>query len=147
KGVGLLKRKLDFKKLELFHTLDTLQLASTLSFFNRPETGAVIAVAAPVENKPGPLPVVPEPDSVLIVASIEEASPGSLAVTKNIQPSTPKIPPPSKPKILQMDSALIAVKSVPAVVVAPTPTPEKKMPPPPKREPEKKTVVVAAQPQ
>ena len=62
KGIVLLKRKIDFKKLELFKSLDTLNLVSTLSFMNRPETVAVVAVAAPVEKKPEPLPVVPVPD-------------------------------------------------------------------------------------
>ena len=59
KGIVLLKRKIDFKKLELFKSLDTLNLVSRLSFMNRPETVAVVAVAAPVEKKPEPLPVVP----------------------------------------------------------------------------------------
>jgi hypothetical protein len=146
KGTVLLKRKIDFKKLDLFKSLDTLNLASGLSFLNRPETEAVVAVAAPVDKKPEPLPVVPEPDPVFIVPSIEKASPGSLAETKKIQPSTAKIAPQSQPKKAPIDSALLAPKSVPVVVVAAPPIPEKKLPPPPEREPEKKPVVVAVQP-
>ncbi len=146
KGTVLLKRKIEFKKLELFKSLDTLNLASTLSFLNRPETEAVVAVAAPAEKKPEPLPVVPEPDPVFIVPSIEKASPGLLAETKKLQPSTAKIAPPSQPKKAPIDSALIAPKSVPVVVVAAPPIPEKKMPPPPKKEPDKKPVIVAVQP-
>ncbi len=147
KGIVLLKKKIDFKKLELFKSLDTLNLASGLSFLNRPEKEAVVAVAAAVEKKPEPLPVVPEPDPVLIITSIEKAPPGLLAVTKKIQPSTAKISPPPKQKKLRMDSALIAPKSVPVVVIAASPIPEKKLPPPPKREPVEKPVVVAVRPQ
>jgi hypothetical protein len=61
KGIVLLKRKIDFKKLELFKSLDTLNLVSKLSFKDRPETVAVVAVAEPVEKKPEPLPVVSVP--------------------------------------------------------------------------------------
>jgi hypothetical protein len=106
KGIILLKRKIDFKKLELFKSLDTLNLVSRLSFMDRPETVAVVAVAAPVEKKPEPLPVVPVPDPDLIIPSIEKAPPGLLAVTKKTQPSTGKISPLSlsRQKELQMDA-------------------------------------------
>ena len=165
KGIVLLKRKIDFKKLELFKSLDTLNLVSRLSFMDRPETVAVVAVAAPVEKKPEPLPVVPVPvpDPDLIIPSIEKAPPGLLAVTKKTQPSTGKISPLSlsKQKELQMDAlaksnmkpvvkpASVAPKPEPVVVIAAAPKPEKKTPPPPppKPEPEKKPVVVAVQPQ
>lgn len=50
KGVVLLKRKIDFKKLELFKSLDTLNMVSKLSFKDRPETVAVVAVAELVEK-------------------------------------------------------------------------------------------------
>ena len=162
KGIVLLKRKIDFKKLELFKSLDTLNLVSRLSFMDRPETVAVVAVAAPVEKKPEPLPVVPVPvpDPDLIIPSIEKAPPGLLAVTKKTQPSTAKISPLSKQKELQMDAlaksnmkpvvkpASVAPKPEPVVVIAAAPKPEKKTPPPPppKPEPEKKPVVVAVQP-
>src|SRR4029079_6569756 len=59
KGTVLLKRKIAFKKLELYKSLDTLNLVSRLSFKDRPETVAVVAVATLVEKKPEPLPVVP----------------------------------------------------------------------------------------
>ena len=161
KGVVLLKRKIDFKKLDLFKSLDTLNLLSRLSFMNRPETAAVVAVVAPVEKKPEPLPVVPVPvpDPVLIITSIEKAAPGLMGVTKKTQPSTTKISPLSKEKQLQMDplakskmEALVKAASVPpkpvaVAVIAATPKPEKKTPPQPKPEPEKKPVVVAVQPQ
>ena len=161
KGIVLLKRKIDFKKLELFKSLDTLNLVSRLSFMDRPETVAVVAVAAPVEKKPEPLPVVPVPDPDLIIPSIEKAPPGLLAVTKKTQPSTGKISPLSlsKQKELQMDALAksnmkpvvkpesVAPKPEPVVVIAAVPKPEKKTPPPPKPEPEKKPVVVAVQPQ
>ena len=163
KGIVLLKRKIDFKKLELFKSLDTLNLVSRLSFMDRPETVAVVAVAAPVEKKPEPLPVVPVPvpDPDLIIPSIEKAAPELLGVTKKTQPSTAKISPLSKQKELQMDAlaksnmkpvvkpASVAPKPEPVVVIAAAPKPEKKTPPPPppKPEPEKKPVVVAVQPQ
>ena len=161
KGTVLLKRKIDFKKLELFKSLDTLNLVSRLSFINRPETVAVVAVAAPLEKKPEPLPVVRVPDPPLIITSIEKAPPGLLAITKKTQPSTSKISPLSlsKQKELQMDvlaksnmQAVVKPESVapkpkPVVVIAAVPKPEKKTPPPPKPEPEKKPVVVTVQPQ
>ncbi|MEO6637495.1 MAG: hypothetical protein ABIN25_04420, partial [Ginsengibacter sp.] len=52
KGVVSLKRKIDFKKLDLFKSLDTLHLLTRLSFMNKPETPPVVAVVAPVEKKP-----------------------------------------------------------------------------------------------
>ena len=163
KGIVLLKRKIDFKKLELFKSLDTLNLVSRLSFMDRPETVAVVAVAAPLEKKPEPLPVVPMPDPPLIITSIEKAAPGLMVVTKKTQPSTGKILPLSlaKQKKLQMDALamsnmqpVVKPESVapipgPIVVIAAVPKPEKKTAPPlpPKPEPEKKPVVVAVQPQ
>ncbi len=143
KGIVLLKRKIDFKKLELFKSLDTLKLVSKLSFKDRPETVAV--VAKPVGKKPEPLPVV-------------SVAPESLGVTKNTEPSTAKISPPSEQKKLQMDTlaksnikavvkpASVAPKPGPVAIVAVAPKPEQKTPPRPKPEPEKKTEVVAVQP-
>ena len=163
KGIVLLKRKIDFKKLELFKSLDTLNLVSRLSFMHRPETVAVVAVAAPVEKKTEPLPVVPVPvpDPGLIIPSIEKTAPDLLGATKKTQSSTAKIAPLSKQKELQMDAlaksntkpvvkpASVAPKQEPVLVIAASPKPEKKTspPPPPKPEPEKKAVVVAVQPQ
>ncbi len=157
KGTVLLKRKIDFKKLELFKSLDTLNLVSRLSFMDRPETAAV--VASPLEKKPEPLPVVPVPDPDLIIRSIEKAPPGLLAVTKKTPSSRGKILPLSlsKQKKLQMDALAmsnikpvvkpesVAPKPGPVVVIATVPKPEKKTPPPPKPQPEKKPVVVAVQ--
>ncbi|MGZ5191403.1 MAG: hypothetical protein ACXWCZ_10310, partial [Flavisolibacter sp.] len=131
KGIVLLKRKIDFKKLELFKSLDTLNLVSKLSFKDRPETIAVVAVAEPVEKKPKPLPVVSAP------------APESLGVTKNTQPSTAKISPPSEQKELQMDTlaksnmkpvvkpASVAPKPGPVLIFAVAPKQEQKTPPPP----------------
>jgi len=148
-GIVLLKRKIDFKKLELFKSLDTLKLVSKLSFKDRPETVAVVAVAEPVEKKPKPLPVV----------SVPAPAPESLGVTKNTQPSTAKISPPSEQKELQMDTlaksnmkpvvkpASVAPKPGPVVIFAVAPKQEQKTPPPPKPESEKKPEVVAVQPQ
>jgi len=148
-GIVLLKRKIDFKKLELFKSLDTLKLVSKLSFKDRPETVAVVAVAEPVEKKPKPLPVV----------SVPAPAPESLGVTKNTQPSTAKISHPSEQKELQMDTlakssmkpvvkpASVAPKPGPEVIFAVAPKQEQKTPPPPKPESEKKPVVVAVQPQ
>ena len=145
KGIVLLKRKIDFKKLELFKSLDTLKLVSKLSFKDRPETVAVVAVAEPVEKKPKPLPVV-------------SVAPESLGVTKNTEPSTAKISPPSEQKELQMDTlaksnrkpvvkpASVAPTPGPVVIFAVAPKQEQKTPPPPKPESEKKPVVVAVQP-
>lgn len=147
KGIVLLKRKIDFKKLELFKSLDTLNLVSKLSFKDRPETVAVVAVAKPVEKKPEPLPVVSAP------------APESLGVTKNTQPSTGKLSPQSNQKELQMDTlaksnmkpvvkpASVAPKPEPEVIFAVAPKQEQKTPSPPKPEPEKKPVVVTVQPQ
>ncbi len=157
KGVVLLKRKIDFKKLDLFTSLDTLNLLSRLSFMNRPETAAVPAVVAPVEKKPEPLAVVPvpAPDTVLIITSIEKAAPGLMGVTKKTQPSTAKTSPLSKQKQLQIGplakskmEAVVKAASVPpkpeaVTVIAAAPKPEKKMQPPPKPEP---LVVIAAAP-
>lgn len=149
KGIVLLKRKIDFKKLELFKSLDTLNLVSKLSFKGRPETVAVVAVAKPVEKKPEPLSVV----------SVPASAPESAGVTKNTQPSTAKISPPSKQKELQMDSlaksnmkpvvkpASVTPKPEPVVIFAVEPKQEHKTPPSPKPEPEKKPVVVSVQQQ
>jgi hypothetical protein len=148
KGIVLLKRKIDFKKLELFKSLDTLKLVSKLSFKDRPETEPVVAVAKPVEKKPEPLRVVsPAPDSLI--------------VTKNAKPSTAKISSPSEQKELQMDTmaksnnkpvvkpAPVTPNPGPVVIFAAAPKQEQKTPPPPppKPESEKKPVVVAVQPQ
>ena len=149
KGIVLLKRKIDFKKLELFKSLDTLNLVSKLSFKDMPETVAVVAVTEPVEKKPEPLPVV----------SVPAPAPKSLSVTKNTPPSTAKISVPPKQKELQMDTlaksnmkpvvkpATVAPKPGPVEILAVAPKQEQKTPPPPKPEPEKKPVVVAVQPQ
>jgi len=149
KGIVLLKRKIDFKKLELFKSLDTLNLVSKLSFKDRPETVAVVAVTQPVEKRPEPLPVV----------SVPAPAPESLGVTKNTLLSTAKISPPPKQKELQMDTlaksnmkpvvkpATVAPKPGPVVIFAVAPKQEQKTPPPPKPEPEKKPEVVAVQPQ
>ncbi|MEO8109467.1 MAG: hypothetical protein ABI594_05535 [Ginsengibacter sp.] len=155
KGVVLLKRKIDFKKLDLFESLDTLNLLSSLSFMNRPQTVPVIAIVAPVEKKPEPLPVVqaPVPNTVLIITSIEKATPGLMGVTKKTQPSTAKIFPLSKQKQLQINplakskmEAVVKAASIPpkpeaVTVIAAAPKPEKKMQPPPKP-----IVVIAAAP-
>ena len=149
KGIVLLKRKIDFKKLELFKSLDTLNLVSKLSFKDRPETVAVVAVAKPVEKKPEPLSVV----------SVAASVPESAGVTKNTQPSTAKISPPSKQKELQMDSlaksnmkpvvkpASVTAKPEPVEIFAVEPKQEHKTPPSVKAEPEKKAVVVSVEQQ
>lgn len=143
-GVIVLKRKIEFKKLELFKSLDTLKLVSKLSFKDRPETVAEVA-AKPVEKKPEPVQIVPAPAAE------------SLAKTKNTEPSTAKISPP-KEKELPKDTlamtvnkpvvkpAPVAPKQAPVVVVANPPKQEQKTPPPPKPEPEKKVESVAVQP-
>ena len=165
KGVVLLKRKIEFKKLELFKSLDTLNRVSRLSFKDRPETVAVVAVAKPVEKKPEPVPVVTvaapvekKPEPVPFVPAPVPA-PDSLGVTKNKQPSIATVSPPSKQKELLVDTsaksnmkpvvkpASVAPKPGPTVIFAAAPPQEKKTPPPPKPEPEKKPVVVAVQPQ
>jgi hypothetical protein len=86
-------------------------------------------------------------------------APESLGVTKNTQPSTAKISPPSEQKELQKDTlaksnmkpvvkpASVAQKPGPEVIFAVAPKQEQKTPPPPKPESEKKPVVVAVQPQ
>jgi hypothetical protein len=159
KGVVSLKRKIDFKKLDLFKSLDTLKLLSMLSFLNRTEPAAVVAIAAPVEKKPEPLPVasvplpvalVPVPETVLIITPIEKAAPGLMAVTKKTQPQTAKVSTLRKP--LQenplikakleafLKAAAVPPKPAPVVVIAAAPKPEKKprvvaIQPPPKPTP------------
>jgi len=151
KGVVLLKRKIDFKKLELFKSLDTLNLVSKLSFKDRPQTVPVVAVAKPVEKKPESLPVV----------SVKAPAPDSLGVTKNAQASTAKISNPSVQKELKTDTlAKSNIKPVvkpapvtsnpgPTVIFASAPKQEQKTPtpPPPKPESKKEPVVAAVQPQ
>ncbi len=150
KGVVLLKRKIDFKKLELFKSLDTLNLVSKLSFKDRPQTVPFVAVAKPVEKKTESLPVV----------SVKAPAPDSSIVTKNTQSSTAKISVPSEQKELKMDTLAKsntkpAVKPAPVapkqdpVIFAAAPKQEQKTlpPPPPKDESEKKSVVAAVQPQ
>lgn len=176
KGSVLLKRKNDFKKSELFKSLDTLKLVAKLSFKDRPETAPDVAVVnAPANNNPTPVAIpqpvaIPEPDPDLVIPSMAKNTAELLAFSKKAQPSTAKILPPSKQKKMQLDAlakstmkpvvkpAPVVPKPAPApVVAAVTPKPEKSEPeaPAPKSEPvtvkpapEKKPepVVVKSQP-
>ncbi|MBL0356764.1 MAG: hypothetical protein IPP72_07605 [Chitinophagaceae bacterium] len=139
KGVVLLKRKVDFKKSELFKSLDTLKLADKLSFKDRPQTEPLVAVVTAPEKKPDPAPAaLTEPDPDLIIPSIDKTMAELLAAIKKPQPSTAKIAPLPRQKKMQLDALAKStmkpvVKPVPAapkpepvVAVAPAPKPEKK---------------------
>lgn len=119
-GSVLLRRKLDFKKLELFKSLDTLNLVSKLSFKDRPEIGAVVAVAKPVEKKPESLQKQKELQA-------------DTSATSNIKPVV-------KP-------ASVAAKPAPVETFAVAPKQEQKTPPPTKPDPVKNPVAVTVQPQ
>ncbi len=146
KGVVLLKRKLDFKKSELFKSLDTLKLVDKLSFKDRPEQEPLIAAAAPLPAEKKPEPVV-EAEPELIIPSITKTTPAVLAVIKKPQPAA-KVSPFSKQKKAQMDA--LAKITLKPPVVKPAPPPPKPEPPvvatapPPKQE--KKTAPPPAPP-
>lgn len=170
KGVVLLKRKLDFKRSELFKSLDTLKLVEKLSFKDRLQTVTDVAVVTPppVEKKPDPV-VVPEPDPDLVIPAIERST-ALLPEPRKKTLSSAKILPPSRQKKLQMDALAKSTmkppvsKPVPAepkpepvvAVVTPKPAPVPKPAPPkpepvvaeprPKPEPKPEPVVVKPQP-
>lgn len=169
KGSVLLKRKNDFKKSELFKSLDTLKLVAKLSFKDRPETAPDVAVVnAPANSNPAPV-TIPEPDPDLVIPSMAKNTAEVLAFSKKAQSSTTKILPASKQRKMQMDALAKStmkpvVKPVPVVpkpapapvVAAVTPKPEKIEPeaPAPKPEPvvikpapEKKPEPVVVKPQ
>jgi len=144
-GTVVLKRKNDFKKSELFKSLDTLKLVTKLSFKDRPETSPVVAVVTPppVEKKPEP---VPEPEPDLVIPSIEKVTAQVEQIKKQPQASTAKILPPSKQRKALQD-ALAKSTMKPVVKPAPvTPKPEPVVAAAPQPKPEKKVAAPAPQP-
>jgi hypothetical protein len=148
KGTLVLKRKNDFKKTEIFKSLDTLNLSAKLSFKDRPSTEDPVLIASttpkpekkepPREEPPAPKPepvitkteppaiavVESEPD--LIIPSIEKTTATIQPLNTKPWPARTRIQPLSKPKKTQMD--LLAKSTI--------------KPPPPKPAP----VIVAAAP-
>ena len=74
KGTVMLTRKIDFKKLALFNSLDTLKLVPRLSFMNKPPTEAIVAVIPPVEEMPDTLPVVITAKNELIITPMKKSA-------------------------------------------------------------------------
>lgn len=171
KGTVVLKRKNDFKKSELFKSLDTLKLSAKLSFKDRPSlpdepTVAIAAKPAP-EKKPAPPVVEKEPEAVpdLIIPAIEKTTASLLPLNTKPWPMRNKVMPVAKPKKTQMDllarSTLkpkpVAPKPEPVIAaVTPKPKPERKepvrkepdeIPAPAKPAPEKKPEPVAVKPE
>lgn len=171
KGTVVLRRKNDFKKSELFKSLDTLKLVSNLSFKDRPSLPDEPAVATATkpepkpETKPGPPPVVvakePEPEPIpdLVIPAIGKVT-ASLNLNTKPWPMRTKVMPITKPKKVQMDllaksnikpppPKVVAVKPEP-VTAAVTPKPERKEPvrkePAAEQAPEKKPETVAVKP-
>lgn len=169
KGTVVLKRKNDFKKSELFKSLDTLKLSAKLSFKDRPSlpdepTVAIAAKPAP-EKKPAPPVVEKEPEAVpdLIIPAIEKTTASLLPLNTKPWPMRNKVMPVAKPKKTQMDwlarSTMkpkpVAPKPEPVIAaVTPKPKPERKEPVrkepdeiPAKPAPEKKPEPVAVKPE
>lgn len=129
KGTVVLRRKLDFKKSELFKSLDTLKLVTKLSFKDRPELPPVTAMAPPP-----PPPPAPEPDLIIPALAQMNAQrepntiparvPGSRVTAMNAR------------KKAQFDAlARVPMKPAPVpVVTAAVTAPVKKDPPPPQPE-------------
>lgn len=165
KGTVVLKRKNDFKKSELFKSLDTLKLSAKLSFKDRPslpDEPTVAAAAKPAPEKiPAPPVVEKEPEAVpdLIIPAIEKTTAALLPLNTKPWPMKNKVMPLAKPKKTQMDLLAkstikpkpVAPKPAP-VIAAVTPKPERKepvrrepdeIPAPAKPVPEKKPEPVA----
>ncbi len=142
KGTVVLRRKLDFKKSELFKSLDTLKLVSKLSFKDRPELPPVTAMA--------PAPSAPEPEPELLIPalprvwaervtvtvptrSVARVSP--LAAGKKAQlDALARVPMKPAPKPVQPEPVVAAVKAPVKQEPAPAP-PEKKPAPQPRPAP------------
>lgn len=130
KGSVILKRKNDFKKSELFKSLDTLNLVAKLSFKDRPETLPAVAVATPVEKKPEPVIVTaPVPEPELVIPALEKVRVTTIPVVKKPQSSTANISAPSKQQKMRLDALAKstlkppAPKPEPVVAAAPAPKP------------------------
>lgn len=170
KGTVVLKRKNDFKKSELFKSLDTLKLSAKLSFKDRPSvpdepTIAVVTKPAP-EKKPEPAVVEKAPETVpdLVIPFIGKTTAALLPANTKPWPVRTRLLPLAKAKKGQMNllakstikPKTVAAKPEPVVAaVAPAPKPERKEPPrrdpddepaPSKPAPEKKPEPVAVKP-
>ena len=141
KGTIILKRKNDFKKTELFKSLDTLKLVAKLSFKDRPSvdepTVAAVTKPAPApEKKTEPPPVaVAEVEADLIIPPIEKTTATLLPLNTKPWPARTRITALPKQKKMQMDVLAKSTlkpappKPTPVVVAAVTkPKPERKEP-------------------
>jgi hypothetical protein len=127
KGTSILKRKNDFKKSELYKRLDTLNIASKLSFKDRPSAGdgsATIAAAPAPEKKPELVtaPVI-EPDAApeLIIPAIGKTTATLVTLNTKTRPASSRVMPLSKQKKTQMD--LLAKSTLKPPAPKPTPAP------------------------
>jgi len=160
KGTVVLKRKNDFKKSELFKSLDTLKLSAKLSFKDRPSvpdetTIAVVTQPAPA-IKPAPPVVEKEPEAVpdLVIPSIGKTTATLLPANTKPWPMQIKVMPIARLKKAQMNllakSSMkpkpVAAKPEPVVAaVTPKPKPERKEPQ--KRDPDDEPVTVKPAPE
>jgi hypothetical protein len=155
KGTAVLKRKNDFKKSELFKSLDTLKLAAKLSFKDRPsveDNNTIAAAPKPVvpEKKPEPpVVVVAEPvaEPELIIPPIEKITATLLPLNTKPWPARIRIAPLPKQKKMQMDALAKSTvkppppKPIPVVVAAVV------KPKPVRNEPEEKEPVTKSAPE
>ena len=148
KGTLILKRKNDFKKTELFKSLDTLNLSAKLSFKDRPsipdaDVAAATPKPAPPAPKPEPVVTKPEPPAVvivetepdLIIPAIEKTTVVVPPLNTKPWPARTRVQPIGKPRKAQMDLlAKSTIKPPPPkptpviVAAAPKPKPEKREP-------------------
>lgn len=165
KGTVFLKRKNDFKKSELFRSLDTLKLAADLSFKDRPslpDNEPTVAVITP-EKKPAPVVVdEKEPETVpdLVIPAIGSTTASLAPLNTKPWPMRNRVQPVARPKKMQMDLLAkstmkpkpVAAKPEPVVVAAVTPKPKPEKPAPVRKDPdnapvpEKKPEPVAVKP-
>ncbi len=126
KGTVVLRRKLDFKKSELFKSLDTLKLVTKLSFKDRPELPPVTAMAPP--------PPAPEPDLIIPALAKMNAQREATAIPEKVPAA--RITAMNARKKAQFDAlARVPMKPAPApVVTAAVTAPVKKDPPAPQPE-------------
>ncbi len=147
KGTIVLKRKNDFKKSELFKSLDTLKLVAKLSFKDRPETAPEPVKTVAVDQ---PVVSMPEADPDLIIPALGIAKIEIARTVSKPKPSPVKIQAPGTLKKAQMDAlakstmkpvvkpAPVVPKPEPVVVAAAPPKPERKpavSAPPPTQQP------------
>ncbi|HMO62425.1 MAG TPA: hypothetical protein PKC39_03255 [Ferruginibacter sp.] len=148
-GTVQLKRRVDFKASELVKRLDTLKIAETLSFINRPEESFVVKPAPRPEIKKETTPVVvlvppvAEPDAIpeepeLIIPRLTgTVTIVKIPIDKKRQPAVTKIARPTAQQKTKMDALA-------KTVLKPIPKPEV---PPPVAKPVQPVTVAAVTPQ